>query len=221
MRFTFLTDLLLAPIGIAAALAAPGSAVALLFLAGPILLLAMLQRDRERRIDRAVLLSEAFTESSDRARRDVLTGLSNRLAWEESLANHSDKVAPVGVILADVDGLKATNDAFGHDAGDRLLVAIAKKILEATPADGGAIAARLGGDEFGILLPGTLAGRTESIAGSLQRALGGAPRSPGEPPVSASIGYGLARTGAALSSAAREADRHVYGDKARKDVGRR
>jgi diguanylate cyclase (GGDEF)-like protein len=221
LRFTFLTDLLLAPVGIAAALAAPGSAVALLFLAGPILLLAMLQRDRERHIDRAVLLSEAFTESSDRARRDVLTGLSNRLAWEESLANHSDKVAPVGVILADVDGLKATNDAFGHDAGDRLLVAIAKKILEATPADGGAIAARLGGDEFGILLPGTLAGRTESIAGSLQRALGGAPRSPGEPPVSASIGYGLARTGAALSSAAREADRHVYGDKARKDVGRR
>ena len=221
LRFTFLSDLMLAPVGVAAALAAPGSAGALLFLAGPILLLAMLQRDRERHIDRAVLLSEAFTQSADRARRDVLTGLHNRLAWEEAIANHSEKPVPVGVILADVDGLKATNDALGHDAGDRLLVAIAKAILEATPAEGGAIAARLGGDEFGILLPGALAGRAEAIAGALQRSFSGAPGSPDAPSVSASVGYGLARSGATLSFAAMEADRRVYDDKASKDVGRR
>ena len=221
LRFTFLSDLMLAPIGVAAALAAPGSAGALLFLAGPILLLAMLQRDRERHIDRAVLLSEAFTQSADRARRDVLTGLRNRLAWEEAIVPYTEKAAPVGVVLADVDGLKATNDALGHDAGDRLLVAVAKAILAATPAEGGAIAARLGGDEFGILLPGALAGRTEAIAAALQRSLGGAAGSPDDPPGSASIGYGLARSGATLSLASLEADRRVYDDKARKDVGRR
>ncbi len=221
LRFTFLSDLMLAPIGMAAALAAPGSAGALLFLAGPILLLAMLQRDRERHIDRAVVLSEAFTQSADRARRDVLTGLRNRLAWEEAIANHSEKLAPVGVVLADVDGLKATNDALGHDAGDRLLVAMAEAILRATPADGGAVAARLGGDEFGILLPGALAGRTESIADALQRSLAGAPKTPDDQPVRASIGYGLARSGATLSFASQAADRRVYDDKARKDVGRR
>ena len=221
LRFTFLTDLLLAPVGVAAALAAPGSMGALLFLAGPILLLAMLQRDRERHIDRAVLLSEAFTESADSARRDVLTGLRNRLAWEEAMVNHSERPVPVGIVLADVDGLKATNDARGHDAGDRLLVTIAKAILEATPVEGGAIAARLGGDEFGILLPGALAGRAEAIARTLQRSLGGGPGTPGSTPVSASIGYGLARSGAALSVASREADRRVYDEKARKDVGRR
>jgi diguanylate cyclase (GGDEF)-like protein len=221
LRFTFLADLTLAPIGVAAAFAATGFPAALLFLAGPVGLLAMLQHDRERHIDRAVVLSEAFTQSADRARRDVLTGLRNRLAWEEAIANNADKPVPIGVVLADVDGLKATNDALGHDAGDRLLVAIASAISEATPTDGGAIAARLGGDEFGILLPGPLAGRTTSIAESLRRSLSGKHGSPGDPPVSASIGYGLARSGATLSFASLEADRGVYDDKARKDVGRR
>ena len=221
LRFTFLSDLMLAPVGIAAALAAPGSAVALLLLVGPILLLAMLQRDRERQIDRAVVLSEAFTLSADRARRDVLTGLRNRLAWEEAIASHSEQLEPVGVVLADVDGLKATNDAQGHEAGDRLLVAIADAIRDATPADGGAVAARLGGDEFGILLPGALAARTGAIAEALQRSLGGAQVTSGRPRVSASIGYGLARSGAMISFASLEADRGVYDHKARREVGRR
>ncbi len=221
LRFTFLADLTLATVGIAAAAAAPASPVALLVLAGPIGLLAMLQHDRERRIDRAVVLSEAFTQSADRARRDVLTGLRNRLAWEEAIASHADKPLPVGVVLADVDGLKAANDTLGHDAGDRLLVAIAAAISEATPTEGGAIAARLGGDEFGILLPGPLAGRTTAIAEALRRSLSGQHASAGDPPVSASIGYGLARSGATLSFASLEADRGVYDDKGRKDVGRR
>ena len=221
LRFTFLADLLLAPVGVGAALAAPGSAGALLFLVGPILLLAMLRRDRERQIDRAVVLSEAFTASADRARRDVLTGLRNRLAWEEAIADHSERPAPVGVVLADVDGLKATNDALGHDVGDRLLVAIADAIREATPTEGGAVAARLGGDEFGILLPGALAGRTPKIAEALQRSLSGARTSADGPAVSASIGYGLAGSGATISFAFVEADRGVYGDKARRATGRR
>jgi len=220
LRFTFMADLTLAPIGVAAAEAAPGSAAALLFLAGPIALLLMLQRDRERHIDRAVVLSEAFTQSADRARRDVLTGLRNRLAWEEAIAHHSARTAPVGVVLADVDGLKATNDALGHDAGDRLLVAIARIIAEATPADSSAIAARLGGDEFGILLPGGLAGRTTRIAETLRRSLSGARGTIDGPPVSASIGYGLARNGPALASAFVEADRGVYDDKASRAIGR-
>ncbi len=220
LRFTFLADLTLAPIGIAAAVAAPGSVAALLFLVGPTVLLLMLQKDRERNIDRAVVLSEAFTQSADRARRDVLTGLRNRLAWEEAIAHHTARQSPVGVVLADVDGLKATNDALGHDAGDRLLVAIAHIIAEAAPGDSGAIAARLGGDEFGILLPGSLAGRTTRIAETLRRSLRGADGTIDGPSVSASIGYGVARNGSAISSAFAEADRGVYDDKSSRSIGR-
>jgi diguanylate cyclase (GGDEF)-like protein len=221
LGFTFLADLLLAPIGIAAAFAAPHSAAALLFLVGPILLLAMFRRDRERQIDRAVVLSEAVTQSADRARLDVLTGLRNRLAWEEALADHSERPVPVGVVLADVDGLKATNDALGHDAGDRLLVAIADAIARETPTEGGAIAARLGGDEFGIILPGALAGRTAGIAEALRESLSGQRTSADGAAISASVGHGEARYGSTLSFAFIEADRGVYNDKARRAAGRR
>jgi diguanylate cyclase (GGDEF)-like protein len=221
LRFTFLVDLMLAPVGVAAALAAPGSAAALLFLAGPLLLLAMLEHDRERRIDSAVVLSEAFTQSADRARRDALTGLRNRLAWEEAVAKSAESSAPVGVVLADVDGLKATNDALGHEAGDRLLVAIAAAISKATPSDSGALAARLGGDEFGILLPGALAGRAGKISDALRRSLDSAQGSLGVPSVSASIGFGVAKSGAWLSFALTEADRGLYEDKARRSKSRR
>lgn len=222
LRFTFLVDLTLAPIGIAAAIAAPGSATALLFLIGPIALLLMLERDRERHIDRAVVLSEAFVQSADRARRDVLTGLRNRLAWEEAVAHNNSRQAPVGVVLADVDGLKATNDLLGHDAGDRLLVAIARIIADATPADTGAISARLGGDEFGILLPGPMAHKTLKVAESLRKALAAssATAKVGKPRVSASVGHGVARYGWEIQSAFGEADRGVYEDKAARSIGR-
>ena len=221
LRFTFLADLMLAPVGVAAALAAPGSAAALLFLAGPILLLAMLQHDREHQIDSAVVLSEAFTRSADRARRDALTGLRNRLAWEEAVAKTTETLGPVGVVLADVDGLKATNDALGHEAGDHLLIAVANAISKATPSEAGAMAARLGGDEFGILLPGALSGRAARIAETLRRSLDGAEGSPVDRPVSASIGFGLAGSGDMVSFAFAEADRGLYEVKARRSVGRR
>jgi diguanylate cyclase (GGDEF)-like protein len=221
LKFTFLADLTLAPIGIAAAYALPGSALALLILVGPTGLLALLQRDRERQIDRAVVLSEAFAKSADRARSDVLTGLRNRLAWEEAVAVVTEKPGPVGVVLADVDGLKATNDAYGHDAGDELLVAIASIVSRAVPSDAGAMAARLGGDEFGILLPGPLADRAPVIADTLREALGAAASPSGGVRLSASIGHGAARSGALLPLAFMEADRRVYEDKARRSAGRR
>jgi diguanylate cyclase (GGDEF)-like protein len=219
LRFTFLADALLAPLGITAAFAVPGSPAALLVLVGPISLLAILKHDREHQIDRAVVLGEAFTQSTDRARRDVLTGLRNRLAWEEAVAGNSEKATPIGVVLADVDGLKATNDAYGHDEGDRLLMAVAEVIARVTPTEGGAVAARLGGDEFGILLPGALAPRTYKVAEALQNSLRGKTSS-GDVPMSASIGWGLARSGATLSFAFIEADRGVYDDKARRSMSR-
>ena len=51
----------------------------------------------------------------------------------------------------DLDGFKRVNDRFGHDAGDRVLSAVADRMRGATPA--GALVARLGGDEFAIVIP--------------------------------------------------------------------
>jgi diguanylate cyclase (GGDEF)-like protein len=92
-------------------------------------------------------------EMSFLARHDVLTGLFNRAVFSDRLSHaltrrRADRV--VAVLYCDLDGFKGVNDLFGHEAGDRLLVSVAQRIVACLrPQD---TAARLGGDEFGILL---------------------------------------------------------------------
>ncbi|MBN2259744.1 MAG: PAS domain S-box protein [Clostridiales bacterium] len=85
---------------------------------------------------------------------DQLTGLYNRRFFEEELKRlDHERNLPLALIMADVNGLKLINDAFGHIAGDELLKITADIIKKACRND--EIIARLGGDEFIILLPNT------------------------------------------------------------------
>lgn len=85
---------------------------------------------------------------------DKLTGLYNRAYVEKTVqALIGSKTAPFSVIVADMNGLKITNDMFGHEQGDRLLVAMARVLAAACRQTD--IVARWGGDEFLILLPAT------------------------------------------------------------------
>jgi len=91
---------------------------------------------------------------------DSLTGLYNRAYFEEELKrmNHP-RYYPLNIVMIDVNGLKAVNDAFGHQQGDQLLKNLAE-ILKITSRKGD-ILARLGGDEFAIILPNTSLEDTE------------------------------------------------------------
>jgi diguanylate cyclase (GGDEF)-like protein len=106
------------------------------------LLAAAAMRDRMRAdLDRA---------QSD-ARRDRLTGLANRLAWDEAIAVATPcPESPAAVVMVDGAGLKLINDTHGHQVGDELLCAVAAA-LRSCVRDGDVVA-RLGGDEFGLLL---------------------------------------------------------------------
>ncbi len=85
---------------------------------------------------------------------DPLTKLYNRRFYEEELARLDvERNLPITLIMADVNGLKLVNDAFGHEKGDRLLQMIAKIIKDKCRSD--EIVSRIGGDEFIILLPKT------------------------------------------------------------------
>ncbi|SKC37629.1 PAS domain S-box-containing protein/diguanylate cyclase (GGDEF) domain-containing protein [Maledivibacter halophilus] len=85
---------------------------------------------------------------------DKLTGLYNRAFFEEELRrlNTFDNL-PLSIIIIDVNGLKLTNDAFGHKEGDKLLKTLAN-VLKNSCKENKSIA-RIGGDEFTILLPKT------------------------------------------------------------------
>lgn len=83
---------------------------------------------------------------------DQLTGLYNRRFYEEELKRlDTERNLPLTLIMADVNGLKLTNDAFGHLAGDKLIKEIAEIFKKNFRQD--EIIARIGGDEFIILLP--------------------------------------------------------------------
>jgi len=220
LRSTFLCDLCIAPIGLAAALAVPGSAGALLFLLPPTALLALLQADRRRQLDETIALGAAFIDTRDLARRDVLTGLANRLAWEEATGRAQSDNASIGVILADVDRLKFANDTFGHDAGDRLLIAVGRVFARSVAGRADTSAFRIGGDEFAILLPGASQIETDDLVQALRNELDATAAIDGRISVSASTGAAWAPVGRLVGRAIANADRAASLEKINRGVRR-
>jgi diguanylate cyclase (GGDEF)-like protein len=96
----------------------------------------------------------AELDARNLARHDPLTGLPNRRFFEERLeeclgaacATHQ-----IAVLILDLDGFKAVNDAYGHAVGDKALCEFARRVSVIVRAD--AFLARVGGDEFTIIMP--------------------------------------------------------------------
>lgn len=85
-----------------------------------------------------------------RAEHDDLTGLLNRAAFREKLRQALAGVAPVAVVMVDLDDFKLVNDHHGHAAGDEVLRIIAARMGHALR--NGDVVSRIGGDEFACLL---------------------------------------------------------------------
>ena len=90
-------------------------------------------------------------ELKRQALHDPLTGLANRTLFGDRLAHALAKRRErVAVLFVDLDDFKTVNDTLGHDAGDQLLMAVARRIRSTLRS--GDTAARLGGDEFAVLV---------------------------------------------------------------------
>lgn len=119
-----------------------------------------------------------YTDISERKRaeeeilyisyHDQLTGVYNRRFFEEEMHRmDTSRNMPISLIMADVNGLKLTNDAFGHGMGDALLKRLAQLLVINCRA--GEIISRLGGDEFVILMPGTTEHEAEQVVKRIQK----------------------------------------------------
>ena len=101
---------------------------------------------------------------------DQLTGLYNRRFYEEECRRlDNPRNLPITVVMADINGLKLVNDAFGHLAGDELIRKMADTFRRECRADD--IIARIGGDEFVILMPGTDAKKAKKIIERISAAI--------------------------------------------------
>ncbi|MGP1567162.1 MAG: diguanylate cyclase domain-containing protein [Peptoanaerobacter stomatis] len=92
---------------------------------------------------------------------DVLTGVYNRLYLNEYVINLMPEQYPIGIVVADLNGLKLINDFFGHSRGDTALADTASVLSKMTPKNGFVV--RMGGDEFTIVLNNTSKEEVESF----------------------------------------------------------
>jgi diguanylate cyclase (GGDEF)-like protein len=169
---------------------------------------------------RGRIIAEGLITSEARAKHlalhDGLTGLPNRLLFEERLrqaiASLDRKRRPMAVLAIDLDRFKAVNDTHGHAAGDELIRKVGERL--ASVCRGGETVARLGGDEFGVVASDLDANGAAIVAERLLKALcGPMEMSFGVHFVSGSVGVVLvgpeeAHIGAA--EAARRADVALY-----------
>jgi diguanylate cyclase (GGDEF)-like protein len=154
--------------------------------------------DVRRRAERAE--AEAMT--------DALTELYNRRGWNQLMTAEEERCRryghPACVVSIDLDGLKERNDTQGHDAGDRLLIALSKVLRSATRAPD--VVARVGGDEFSVLAVDCDHAGGELLVSRLNHMLA-------EAGIDASVGLAVRGNDSTLFDAWREADVRMYQDK--------
>ena len=127
--------------------------------AAALVVLVLLTRQLLAVLDHHALVDQLLSAQDElryQAYHDPLTGLVNRALFQDRLDRdvqlHQRNQRPLSLLYCDLDNFKPINDQLGHDAGDTVLVAVARHLLQVTRATD--TVARLGGDEFALLLDG-------------------------------------------------------------------
>jgi diguanylate cyclase (GGDEF)-like protein len=151
------------------------------------------------------------------ARTDSLTGLPNRLDFEETLARELRRAnylrKPVVLLLLDIDHFKAVNDTWGHLAGDHVIQQVGGALREGLrPSD---ILSRIGGEEFVALLRDATAEHAEEVAERLRTEIAGLSGLPGNTQVTISVGVAQSRQDETPEALFHRCDEAMYRSKHR------
>ncbi len=164
-------------------------------------------------------LTRMRSELSRISQTDLLTGLPNRRGFDDAATAALQAAQASGLsavlFMCDVDRFKSVNDRFGHEAGDKVLVAIAE-VLRRFARRNGALVARYGGEEFAALMIGIDHAAAERHAEDLRRACAAMEIDLGETSarLTMSIGFTLSRGAFDLARMMRTADSALYAAKA-------
>ncbi len=161
--------------------------------------------------------SEMFqSQLREQSRTDHLTGVLNRLGFEEQLremlAELPSDSRTLSLIYIDLDDFKHVNDSFGHATGDDLLVILANRISEQLRESD--LVARLGGDEFAAVVRDTSQKGAQAIVDRIRRGLAeDSRRMEHSIEMSASFGVAVAEPGDSTESLISRADTAMYEEK--------
>jgi diguanylate cyclase (GGDEF)-like protein len=214
LAWAALVDSTLAPVALLAAFVVADEPVAIVCVLPVAALLRVLGAERRRRLDDRIALGRMVDDERRVARSDPLTGVGNRLAWQEAVREAQADLDTTGegavLLLVDLNRLKETNDRHGHDVGDRLIQALAETLRRAIPED--AVLARIGGDEFAVLLRRANGEDGASIMAAIRRSV--AATNVNGIALLASVGVAACPPCASYDEAVRLADERLYRDKA-------
>lgn len=143
---------------------------------------------------------------------DSLTGLSNHTRLFDTARMMVDKAhhdhRPMVFAIGDIDYFKRVNDELGHIAGDRVLIEVARVLVEAFPEPG--LIGRIGGEEFAICLPGKTAGQMMPKLDEVRAALSRIDYGGNQSPLSMSFGVAELQPGEPLEILRERADEALY-----------
>ena len=166
-------------------------------------------------------LRSRVREERNQAMTDTLTGIPNRLAWEERVGQEYARwkrfTTPLALVVWDVDHFKKINDRFGHKAGDKVLKVIANLLADNVRETD--FLARYGGEEFVMLMIGASAEDAQRVADKLREAVANCGfHYKGEAvPITISCGVAQFSEGDSIESVFERADQALY---RAKDSGR-
>lgn len=161
-----------------------------------------------------IIVRDAMAEMTERSETDKLSGLLNRRGFEDRadrlLATTARTGVPGTMIVADLDHFKSINDNHGHEAGDRVIAAFARVLVETAATR--AVIGRQGGEEFAVFIPNADLAEARLYAEGVRASFASlsiASLGPNQR-VSASFGVAPQQPGDSLSDLLRRTDAALY-----------